>query len=268
MEKIKVGFIGCGNMGGALAKAVSSSNKSEILLADALNQKACELANQIGAKADSVENIAKTCKYIFLGVKPQVMTDVLSGIADILKSREDRFILVTMAAGIKIAKINEILDAKLPTIRIMPNTPVLVGEGMILYSLCKAITESEEEEFKNLLEFAGRLDRLDEDLIDAGCAISGCGPAFVYMFAQSMAKAGEKCGLPPEKSIKYAAQTLLGAAKLMLNSTKSPETLKQEVCSPKGATIEGVNSLENSNFDQCVGDAIEASYKRTKELGK
>lgn len=268
MKKIKVGFIGCGNMGGALAKAVSSSKESEILLADALNQKAFELANQIDGTVSSAQDIARTCKYIFLGIKPQVMAEVLSDIADILKAREDRFILVTMAAGIKISKINEILDAKLPTIRIMPNTPVYVGEGMILYSLCKAITEDEENEFKKLLEFAGRLDRLDEDLIDAGCAISGCGPAFVYMFAQSIAKAGEKCGLPPEKAVKYAAQTLLGAAKLMLNSPKSPETLKQEVCSPKGATIEGVISLENSQFDRSVGDAIQASFKRTKELGK
>ncbi len=268
MEKMKIGFIGCGNMGGALAKAVASSAMGEVLLADALETKAYELASKIDGTLSNVQSIESSCNYIFLGVKPQVMPELLESIAPILKQRQDRFILVTMAAGIKIEKINQMLDAKLPTIRIMPNTPVSVGEGMILYSPCKAITLSEEKEFKKILKFAGRVDKLDEDLIDAGCAISGCGPAFVYMFATSMAKAGEKCGLPPKKAIEYTAQTLMGAAKLMLNSKKSPETLKKEVCSPKGATIEGVISLENSHFDRDVDTAIKASYKRTKELGQ
>ncbi len=268
MEKMKIGFIGCGNMGGALAKAVSSSSMGEVLLADADDKKAHELAVKIGGTLSNTNSVAKGCKYIFLGLKPQTMAEVLNSIADILKSREDRFILVTMAAGIKIEKINEMLGVKLPTIRIMPNTPVSVGEGMILYAPCKAIDEADEKEFKKILKFAGKLDKLDEDLIDAGCAISGCGPAFVYMFAESLANAGKKCGLPKDKAMKYAAQTLMGAAKLMLNSKKSPETLRKEVCSPKGATIEGVISLENSQFERDVNTAIQASFRRTKELGK
>lgn len=265
---IKIGFIGCGNMGGALAKAVSKSEMAEIFLADANLEKAQNLSEEIGAKVSTGKDVAKNCKYIFLGVKPQMMAELLDSISPILKERNDRFILVTMAAGIKIEKFNLMLNAKMPIIRIMPNTPVAVGEGMILYSLCKAITENEEQEFCEILKFAGKLDKLQEELIDAGCAISGCGPAFVYMFAESMAKAGTECGLPQEKAIKYAAQTLLGAAKLMLKSNKTPETLRQEVCSPKGSTIEGVIKLQDSKFDDSVNQAIKASFKRTKELGQ
>ena len=268
MQKIKVGFIGCGNMGGALAKAVGKSGIAEIFLADTLKDKAENLARDISADVSSAEEIAKMCKYIFLGVKPQMMSSLIEEISPILKTRNDRFILVTMAAGIKIEKFNLMLNAKMPIIRIMPNTPVAVGKGMILYSPCKAITETEETEFCSILENAGKLDKLDEDLIDAGCAISGCGPAFVYMFAESMAKAGVECGLPTEKAIKYAAQTLLGAAELMLTSQKSPEVLREEVCSPKGSTIEGVISLQNSQFDQSVNTCVKASFKRTVELGK
>lgn len=264
---IKIGFIGCGNMGGALAKAVSKSQKAEMFLADTNLEKSEALAKEISAKACETKDIARECKYIFLGVKPQMMAELLDSIAHILKNRNDRFILVTMAAGIKIEKFNLMLNAKMPIIRIMPNTPVAVGEGMILYSLCKAITEAEEQEFCEALKFAGKLDKLQEDLIDAGCAISGCGPAFVYTFAESLAKAGSECGLPKDKAISLAAQTLLGAAKLMLESGKTPETLREEVCSPKGSTIEGVISLQNSEFSDSVNKAIKASYKRTKELG-
>ncbi len=268
MEKIKVGFIGCGNMGGALAMAVSKAENTQILLADTFHEKAEDMAQKPAGAVTTAKNIAQTAKYIFLGVKPQMMGDLIAEIAPTLKARTDRFILVTMAAGIKITKFNEMLDAKMPIIRIMPNTPVMVGEGMILYSPCKAITDEEIVEFNQILEFSGRLDRLDEELIDAGCVVSGCGPAFVYMFAESMAKAGSEFGLENEKAIEYAAQTLLGAAKLMLESGKTPETLRQEVCSPKGSTIEGVISLQNSDFDKNVNTALEASFKRTKELGK
>lgn len=265
---MKIGFIGCGNMGGALARAVSKAQDNDIFLADAFLEKANELANQIGGRVCDNDTIASECKYIFLGVKPQMMAELLKSIAPILKSRKDRFILVTMAAGIKISKFNDMLEAKLPIIRIMPNTPVAVGEGMVLFSTCKAITDQEVKEFNEILKYSGRLDKLDEELIDAGCAISGCGPAFVYMFAESLAKAGAECGLDSKKSTEYAAQTLLGAAKLMLDSSKTPETLRQEVCSPKGATIEGVISLQNSSFDDAVNNAIKASFNRTKELGK
>ncbi len=265
---IKVGFIGCGNMGGALALAVAKSGICEILLNDTNTEKAEALALKTDGVVTDIKAVAETAKYIFLGVKPQMMQKLISEIAPILKQRTDRFILVTMAAGIKISSFNDMLGTKLPMIRIMPNTPVAVGEGMILYAPCKAITEAEEAEFREILKFSGRLDKLDEELIDAACSISGCGPAFVYMFCESMAKAGSELGIESDKAVEYAAQTLLGAARLMLTSGKSPEVLRQEVCSPNGSTIEGVISLQNSDFDKSVNSALKASYKRTKELGK
>lgn len=264
---IKVGFIGCGNMGGALAKAVAKSGICEILLNDTNEEKAKELGVETGGIVRDINTVVSTAKYIFLGVKPQMMAELIENIAPILKARTDRFILVTMAAGIKISSFNDMLGAKLPIIRIMPNTPVAVGEGMILYSLCKAITDTEEKEFLKMLEFSGKLDKLPEELIDAGCVVSGCGPAFVYMFCESMAKAGVELGLDSDKAVEYAAQTLLGSAKLLLTSNETPKELRIKVCSPKGSTIEGVEVLQNSAFDKAVNDALKASFKRTKELG-
>ncbi len=262
------GFIGCGNMGGALALAISKAvGGNQIILADFDNNKANALAQKIGATVGDNQSVVNNAKYIFLGVKPQNMAETLTPLAEILKQRQDRFILVTMAAGLKISRFNELLGAKLPIIRIMPNTPVAVESGMILYSTCPAITDDEVKEFENALKFSGRLDKIPEDLIDAGSVISGCGPAFVYTFAEALQKAGINCGLTEEKSLLYAAQTLKGAAELLLQSGEAPNDLRTMVCSPKGSTIEGVEVLINSDFEKIINDTVNASFKRTKELG-
>ena len=269
MSSTKFGFIGAGNMGGALAQAVSKTVKGEqVIIADQSYEKAAKLAEKLGCKsADNIE-VVKTAKYIFLGVKPQVMEDLLNSISSILAHRDDRFILVTMAAGLKISYFNEILGGEYPIIRIMPNTPVSVGEGMILYSASNSATEDEINEFCNALKMAGRLDKIPEELIDAGSVVSGCGPAFVYLFANALAQAGENCGLSKDKALDYAAQTLIGAGKMLQNSNTSPEQLIKNVCSPGGTTIEGVNYFNNSDFNKIVNNALGASYKRTKELAK
>lgn len=268
MALYKFGFIGAGNMGGALASAVCKKQKNEVVLCDAVEEKATALALKLGCNSAKIFDVVKNSKYIFLGVKPQVMQSVIDEIKPVLKTRCDRFILVTMAAGIKIESFNEMLSTKYPIIRIMPNTPVSVGKGMILYSLCKAITIEEEREFCFALEEAGMLDRLPEELIDAGCAVSGCGPAFVYLFAKHLASAGEACGLEPEKAIKYAAQTLSGAAELLLSSEHSADELIDMVCSPGGSTIEGVKSFNASSFEEDIKKAVKASFDKTKFLGK
>ena len=269
MAKYTFGFIGSGNMGGAIACAAAKSfQKNDIAVSDKCEEKANVLAEKLGCVACDSRTVAKSAKYIFLGVKPQVMSAALSEIADVLAEREDRFILVTMAAGIPITAFNEMLGAKYPIIRIMPNTPVGVGKGMILFCTCPVITDSEVEEFCTALQFAGKLDRIDEKLIDAASAVSGCGPAFVYMFAEAMADAGVECGLPRDKALLYASQTLSGAAELLLTSSKHPGTLKDEVCSPGGSTIAGVHALESNGFRGSVIDGVKASFDRTKELGK
>ena len=267
MNNIKFGFIGCGNMGGALARAVCKSVSSDnIYVADKAEDKAQMLADELKCNLSDNREICEKSKFIFLGIKPQIIKSALEEIADVLKDRQDRFVLVSMAAGVEIAKITQMLGTDYPIIRIMPNTPVSVGEGMILYTANKNVLSAEIDEFINSLSFAGKLDMLDETLINAGTAVSGCGPAFVYLFAEAMADAGVDCGLTRDKAIKYAAQTLLGASQLMLKTNKHPAVLKDEVCSPGGSTIEGVHALEDNGCRGTVFSAVEASFDKTNKL--
>ena len=265
----KYGFIGAGNMGSALLKAVCATvSPNNVAVFDKNEDKAKEVAKLYGCEFCDLTQMVSSSQFIYLGVKPQVIRTVLADIAPTLKARKDNFTLVTMAAGVKIEAILESLGFECPVIRIMPNTPVAVGKGMILYTLGEKVNEETEKEFLEGLKFAGKLDKLSENLIDSGTAVSGCGPAFVYMFCEALADAGVENGLTREKALLYAAQTLSGAAELMLNTNKHPGVLKDEVCSPGGSTICGVHSLENSAFRGAVIDAVKASFERTKELSK
>ncbi len=263
---LKIGFIGCGNMGGALAKAAAKSD-GQIYLSDFCVDKAEALAKELSAEAVNNEFIAQNCDYIFLGVKPQIMADVLGEIKPTLAKREQAPVLVSMAAGVKTEKIINELGADYPIIRIMPNTPVAVSGGMILYTL-EGVGEAEENDFLEFMSAAGRFDKLPEKLIDAGSALSGCGPAFVCQFIEALADGGVACGLPRDKALLYAAETLRGTAKLMLETGEHPANLKDSVCSPGGSTIQGVRRLEQGAFRADVLDAVIAAYNRTKELGK
>ena len=262
----KIGFIGCGNMGGALARAVEKDGR-EVLLANRTPEKARALAAEIGAKASDNESIAAGCDLIFLGVKPQMMADMLRDIAPVLSGRGDRFVLVTMAAGLSMETILDMAGLRCPIIRVMPNTPASIGAGMLLY--CHSgVTPEELEEFRALLGGAGRLDLLPEGLIDAGSAVSGCGPAYVYLFIEALADGGVACGLPRDKAVLYAAQTLLGSARLVLESGKHPGALKDAVCSPAGTTIQGVRALERSGFRSAAMEAVLAAYEKTLSLAR
>ena len=260
------GFIGTGNMGGALAKAAAKSTKS-ILLADHFAEKAEALAAQLGC--DSADNLAvvKSCRYVFLGVKPQMMADMLKSVRDVICCRED-IILVTMAAGLSIETIRELAGWDYKTIRIMPNTPVEVGEGEILYSPAENVTQEELDEFLTLMQHAGKLTAIPESLMDAGCSLSGCGPAFVFKFIRALAQGGMNAGIDEATAIELAAQTVVGAAKLLTASPLDPQTLIQNVCSPGGSTIEGVKSLDADDFEATVAKAVGKSYERNLELGK
>lgn len=264
----KFGFIGTGNMGGALASAVAKTVGGErMLLADYFMDKAKGLAAELGATVADNETLAAEVQYLFLGVKPQMMADVLSGIAPVLAKRTDRFVLVTMAAGLTMEKISQMAGGDYPIIRIMPNTPAGVGEGMILYTANEQVTEEEVSDFVEAMKGAGRVDRLDEKLIDAGCAISGCGPAFMYLMIEALADGGVLCGLPRAKAMEYAAQTMAGAAQMVLKSGKHPGELKDAVCSPGGSTIVGVKALEDGGFRAACINAVIDAYEKTKELG-
>ena len=152
-------------------------------------------------------------------------------------------------------------------IRIMPNTPVAVGAGVILYTPDEALRPEAKAFFLDSLAAAGSLEELPESQMDAGCALSGCGPAFVYLFQQALAAGGVEAGLSPEVALRLAAGTLLGAAKLQLETGTSPQTLCRAVCSPGGSTLAGVGVLEQKDLDGTVREAVAAAYRRAIELG-
>ena len=260
-----IGFIGTGNMGGALACAAAKKPDNHLLLANRHPEKARALISQIGGEAASNPSVAAAADYIFLGVKPQMLGTMFDSIRESLAARESRFLLVSMAAGTSIARLRELAGGDYPVIRIMPNTPVSIGEGMILYS-CDGVTAEEEAVFLDAMSAAGRFSKLEEKLIDAGSAVSGCGPAFVDLFIEALADGGVACGLPRKQALEFAAQMAAGASKLILESGKHPGELKDAVCSPGGTTIQGVRKLEESGFRGAVIDAVIAAYEKNFAL--
>lgn len=263
-----VGFIGCGNMGGAIARAVCKAvDPADVYLANRTRAKAEALAAELGCKTASNAEVAANCDLIFLAVKPQLMQAMLSGLQNTLAERKDGFVLCTIAAGLTTARILEMAGGAYPVIRIMPNTAAAIGEGMIQYCCC-GVSKEDERGFLSLMAPAGRLDALPENLIDAASSVSGCGPAFVYQFIEALADGGVACGLPRAKAQQYAAQTLLGSAKMVLESGLHPGALKDAVCSPAGSTIQGVRVLEENGLRGAVMDAVISSYERTREMGK
>ena len=264
----KIGFIGAGNMGSALARAAAQAENTELYIYDKDEKKAKALAKDIGGAYLTNKEIAKTCNYIFMAVKPNIVALAAAEIKDIIKDRCDCAI-VSMAAGVSIASIEEAFSgANAPIIRIMPNTPAAVGCGMTVFSKNGKVTDALYEEFVRIMAKSGELDAIPESLIDAASAVSGCGPAFVYMFIEALADGGVECGLPREKSLAYAAQTLLGAAEMLKESGKHPGELKDAVCSPGGSTIAGVHALESGAFRATAQSAVVAAYKKTLTLGK
>ena len=211
-----IGFLGCGNMGGAIARAVcKAADPKKVYLANRTTAKAQALAKELGCKTATNAEVA----------------------------------------------------GDYSVIRIMPNTPASVGEGMIQY--CSSnVTAEEEEAFRKIMAPAGRLDAVPENLIDAASCVSGCGPAWVYQFIEALADGGVACGLPRAKAQEYAAQMVLGSAKLVLESGQHPGALKDAVCSPGGSTIQGVRVLEEHGLRGAVMDAVLAAYDKTKEMGK
>lgn len=258
-----IGFIGTGHMGGALARAAAKgAGGNPIYLANRSPEKAKKLARELDCKVADNHTVARHCDLIFLGVKPQIMERVLKDLAPILKERTDRFVLASMAAGLSASTIQAMAGGAYPVIRLMPNTPVAVGAGVIQY--CGLDTTAEElEAFRTLMAPAGLVDEINEDLCDAASAVSGCGPAFCALFVEALADGGVACGLPRDKALAYTAQTLKGAAKLMLETGIHPGDMKDGVCSPGGTTIQGIRVLEEQGFRAAAMKAVIAAYEKT-----
>ena len=265
-----IGFIGTGNMGSALARAADKG---------APQGAALYLSNRSPAKAEALcrdlrhacvstnEEIAHTCDLIFLGVKPQMMAGLLESIGPILAGREDRFVVCSMAAGLTLDILEEMLGHSYPLIRILPNTPAAIGQGIAQFCV-RGVTEEEKTAFLALMAPSGILDEMDEGLMAAANCISGCGVAFAALFMEALADGGVACGLPRDKALLCAAQTLAGTGALYLDSKKHPGPMKDAVCSPGGTTIQGVRALEQAGFRSACMEAVIAAYEKTLAMGK
>ncbi len=261
---MKYGFIGCGNMGGAIARALSRKTK-DIAVSDR-SGKAKALAQELGVQYLDNASIAAECDRIFLAVKPHMMRDMLLPLKDMLARRKP--LLITMAAGLEIRQIEEFVGTHLPVIRIMPNTPTSVGKGVIPYCANNLVTEEMVTDWLEDMSECGLLDPLEERLMDAASALSGSGPAYLYLMLEAMADGGVACGLPRAKALDYAAMTMAGAAEIYLSTHAHPGSLKDAVCSPGGSTIAGVRILEQRGFRGAAMDCVCAAYAKNKELGK
>jgi pyrroline-5-carboxylate reductase len=267
-----IACIGSGNMGFALMKGaagISGGANIGFTDPDAAKAKTAACALNAAVYSSNPEAVEKAA-YVFLAVKPEALAEVLAEIAPVTRKRLEAGnapTLVSMAAGWSIAKIQAALGAAIPTARIMPNTPALVSKGMIALAASPEVTPEKTAELETILKGAGLVDRIEEKYLDAVTGLSGSGPAFVYLFIESLADGGVRAGLPRDRALRYASQTVFGAAAMSLESGRHPAELKDMVCSPAGTTIAGVAALEAGAFRGTVMQAVEAAWRRAGELG-
>lgn len=261
---MKYGFLGCGNMGGAIAKALSKSTRNILVSDRSGNAKA--LAAELGIGYGDNATIAATCDRIFLAVKPHMVKDLLTDLKPVLAERKP--LLITMAAGVEIARIEDYVGCELPIIRIMPNTPTAVGMGVIPYCRNDRVNEAVLADWLQDMVPCGRVDPLEERLMDAASALSGSGPAYLYVLLEALADGAVACGLPRAKAMDYAAMTMLGSAEMLLKTGLHPGALKDAVCSPGGSTIAGIRELESHGFRSAAMDCVIAAWKKNQALGK
>ncbi len=264
LSDMKIGCIGAGNMGGAiLSRLAEKLDRENILCFDIDKNKLESLAGKLGIfSSRGINDIAEKSDIIIIAVKPDAVPDVLKNIGT-----KDK-IIVSIAAGISLATINKNLKNKNKVVRVMPNTPALIGEGMSVICPDEGIDNNTEKIITEIFSFVGRVLILPEKLMDAVTAVSGCGPAYGFTLIQAMTDGGVKMGIPREKALILASQTISGAAKMVINSSEEPIILRGKVASPGGSTIEAIHVLEKEGFSGIIMDAIEAAKNKSEKLGK
>ncbi|AOY75949.1 pyrroline-5-carboxylate reductase [Clostridium formicaceticum] len=263
----KIGFIGTGNMAGAMIKGLTnkfSEIYKHVYVTDKNLKKAEDMCKElhINLCENNIE-IIKKAKILIIAVKPNVYGDVLQEIKDVITKEH---IIVSIAAGISIKYIEGFFSQPIKIIRTMPNTPAFVGEGMTAITPNKEVTDEELDTVLSIFESIGKTDVIDEKLMDTVTAISGSSPAYVYLFIEALADGGVLQGLSREKAYTYAAQAVLGAAKMVLETGKHPGELKDNVCSPGGTTIEAVYTLEKNHFRGTIIEAMEACTEKARKM--
>ena len=259
-----IGFIGGGNMAGALIKGMTSKGMKDIFVSEPREERGKELQQTYGVRVTtSNREVVASCDIIILAVKPQNMETVLDEIADDIT---DKKMVVSIAAGITLPYLESKLKTKL-IIRVMPNTPALVQEGMSVMSLCGCLHGKEVDMVKSILMSVGRVIVLPEEQMNAVTALSGSGPGFIALFAEALIEAGVKLGLSRSDAAELAVQTMLGTARL-LDTGMSAENLRKMVTSPGGTTAAGLKVFEEKDLMGVVADALKAAQMRADELGR
>jgi len=264
-----IGFIGCGNMGIAMIGGIIKANivsPDKIVIAD-LNEKNLKETNEKYGVSITTDNnvVAKTSDILILSIKPNLYPIVINQIKDKVK---EGAIVVTIAAGKDIKSTEESFEKKVKIVRVMPNTPALVNEGMSAVCANEVVTKEELQEVVSVFESFGKAEIVSEKLMDVVTAVSGSAPAYVYMFIEAMADAAVLDGMPRNQAYKFAAQAVLGASKMVLETGIHPGALKDMVCSPGGTTIEAVATLEEKGLRTAVITAMRNCTKKSMEMSK
>lgn len=265
----KIGFIGCGNMGKAMVGGIIKSkliSPEQIIVSDLSEKALSSIKSELNVNitTDSIE-VAKNSEVVVLAIKPNIYEIVMNAIKDSISKDT---IVVTIAAGISLDFSQRILGEDIKIIRTMPNTPALVGEGMSAVCPNKNVTEEEINYILSLFSSFGKAELLPEYLINSVIGVSGSSPAYIFMLIEAMADAAVLDGMPRTKAYTFAAQAVLGSAKMVLETGKHPGELKDMVCSPGGTTIEAVKTLERTGFRSSVIDSIGDCIKKAKEMSK
>jgi pyrroline-5-carboxylate reductase len=265
----KLVFLGTGNMAEALLKGLlreGTVEPDEIVCSEPRPERREEIADRYGVEVTSDNRAAAAlADLLVLSVKPQVMDALLAEIAPAVQAGA---LVVSIAAGVPIAALARRLPTGTRIIRTMPNTPALVGAGATALARGPLATDADLTVVRALFEAVGTVVVVDEPLLDAVTGLSGSGPAFVFMAIEALADGGVKAGLPRAAALSLAAQTVMGAARLVLETGKHPGDLKDQVTSPGGTTIAGLHALEARGFRAALIEAVDAAARRSRELGE
>ncbi|KAA0765885.1 pyrroline-5-carboxylate reductase [Bacillus sp. SH5-2] len=263
----QIGFIGCGNMGIAMIRRMINKNivsPNQIICSDLNVSNLKSASDKYGITITTNNNeVANSADILILSIKPDLYSSVINQIKDQIKNN---VIVVTIAAGKSIKSTENEFDRKLKVVRVMPNTPVLVGEGMSALSFNEMVIEKDIKEILNIFNIFGQTEVVNEKLMDVVTSISGSSPAYVYMFIEAMADAAVLDGMPRNQAYKFAAQAVLGSAKMVLETGIHPGELKDMVCSPGGTTIEAVATLEEKGLRTAIISAMKRCTQKSMEM--
>lgn len=263
---MKICCIGTGSMGGAIIRAVCKKfDPKEIIVANRTIEKAKKFAEENNCNfAESNIEAVKNSKYIFIAVKPNALEELFQEIG---KNIPKDSVVISMAAGVKLEKLEHLAN-ECRFVRIMPNVPAQIGQAMTAICCNDDIEDYELQDIKEILSVCGKVEQVPEKLMDCVTAVSGSGPAFVFMFIEALADAAVRCGMPRSQAYTYSAQTVYGSAGMVLETKNHPGVLKDSVTSPSGTTIEGVAALEKCGFRNAIIEAVTAACKKSTELGR